>query len=529
MLPTRRDVTDRLFGVIAWLAVTLIGVKAYYLGFWTGSPVGAWADVRALMAISYADLVFVAIIWTIGRATLAIVASRPLGSRLVLLALQVFCAGCCVYAVASVVTFWLFGGFPSYQLLTLVGDVRMVRSSVAAYLTPAVVATLVLVPVAYLGLARVVTPWFVSGRVRSWLGPAVAAVALAWIFGGHLAYEADWPTRSGRRVADNPHWVLVSSWWRAVVGDGTVRLPDRIVAGDVEEFLPPKMPAAARLAIARQMSMRSRNAALMARRRPPNVILVVLESVGARWTSLGRGLYQTTPNLAAESAHAVVFDNFYAHIGRSSNSLAAMLMSVYPKLDFRDLTAEYPRLPGTTLARLFRDHGYRTAFATASDLGWAGWDTFLEERGFDELADYHGSACPMVSSWGIEDRCLVDSVIGGIDRDPARPFFIMAWTTQSHHPYEPTPGVPLLNFQREPIVDDYDLERYLNVVHETDHQLGRLFEAIRRAGISGETIVAVTGDHGQSFGYPHPSYMQGRADIRGGRARSVHALVSADL
>ena len=32
MQPTRRDVTDRLFGVIAWLAVTLIGVKAYYLG-----------------------------------------------------------------------------------------------------------------------------------------------------------------------------------------------------------------------------------------------------------------------------------------------------------------------------------------------------------------------------------------------------------------------------------------------------------------------------------------------------------------
>ena len=49
-----------------------------------------------------------------------------------------------------------------------------------------------------------------------------------------------------------------------------------------------------------------------------------------------------------------MFDNFYAHIGRSSNSLAAMLLSAYPQLDFRDITDEYPQLPGTSLASLFR-------------------------------------------------------------------------------------------------------------------------------------------------------------------------------
>jgi len=42
-----------------------------------------------------------------------------------------------------------------------------------------------------------------------------------------------------------------------------------------------------------------------------------------------------------------VLDNFYAHIGRSSNSLGSILLSAYPKLNFRDLTEEYPRLPGT--------------------------------------------------------------------------------------------------------------------------------------------------------------------------------------
>src|SRR5207237_9127375 len=75
--------------------------------------------------------------------------------------------------------------------------------------------------------------------------------------------------------------------------------------------------------------------------RLPLVIVVVLESVAARWAGLNGGPYDSTPILKAESAHALVADNFYAHIGRSSNSLVAILLSAYPKLGFREVTEEY--------------------------------------------------------------------------------------------------------------------------------------------------------------------------------------------
>ena len=126
--------------------------------------------------------------------------------------------------------------------------------------------------------------------------------------------------------------------------------------------------------------------------RPPNVILIVLESVAARWTSLN-GPYDTTTHLKAESGHALVFDNAYAHIGRSSNSLAAMLLSVYPKLDFREATQEPTGLTSTSLVTLFRSQGYQTAFFTPSDLRWADWNTFLADRGFDELHDSSTLPC----------------------------------------------------------------------------------------------------------------------------------------
>ena len=42
------------------------------------------------------------------------------------------------------------------------------------------------------------------------------------------------------------------------------------------------------------------------------------------------------------------------------------------------------------------------------------------------------------------------------------------------------PACPLLNLLREPVPDDYDLDRYLNVLHETDRISARLFDADSR-------------------------------------------------
>jgi arylsulfatase A-like enzyme len=147
-----------------------------------------------------------------------------------------------------------------------------------------------------------------------------------------------------------------------------------------------------------------------------------------------------------------------------------------------------------------------------SYLSWAGWSGFLQGSGFAELQDSNNFACtPPLSSWGVEDRCMVDAMVQWIDHDAQHPFFLLGWTDQTHHPYEPTPGVPMLNLMREPVSDDWDLGRYLNVLHETDNQLERLFDAIRRNGLEDNTVVVVVGDHGQAFGYPHDSYMQGRS------------------
>ena len=75
---------------------------------------------------------------------------------------------------------------------------------------------------------------------------------------------------------------------------------------------------------------------------------------------------------------------------------------------------------------------------------------------------------------------------------------------------EPSPGRPLMDLVQEPVPDEYELGRYLNILKETDEHLARLFDTVRQAGLADNTLIVITGDHGQAFGYPHNTYIQGR-------------------
>lgn len=499
-----------MFWAAVWLAIALVAVKAYYLGIPAALALTDFENyLWSLAAISYVDVLFAAICWAAARAILALAGDRGQATSAVSMVFVAFASFAAIYAVASVIFFGIFGGFLTYPLLALVGNLRMLRSSVATSLTPRVILALVGLPLTYAVLVET-TVRLVRPRNNPTNSSRIAFVPLGvWLILGIYGFSAAWTTRQDRRIAENPHWVLISSWWQVVSGDGTIRLTDHFPAADLTDFDPigPRPPSPT--SIVQQVARRA--GPKVAAPRPPNVILVVLESVAARWAGLNGGPYDSTPVLRAESMHALVADNFYAHIGRSSNSLAAILLSAYPKLGFRDVTEEYPNLAGTSLASLFRDRGYRTAFVTPSDLSWAEWAPFIKGRGFGELRDLHQLGCPQqISSWGVEDRCMVDGMLDFITQAPERPFFVMGWTTQTHHPYEPTPDIPLLSFQREPVPDQYELERYLNVLHETDHHLRRLFDTVRRLKLDQDTLIVVIGDHGQAFGYPHNTYIQGR-------------------
>jgi len=305
-----QPVTDagRLLWAALMLGVSLVAIKAYHLGV---PPRDGFSDyLRSLSAISYVDVLFAAACWAAARLVLLIVWRRPFAGRAVSGAFVVFAAFCCFYAVVNVILFGIVGGFLTYPLLALIGDVRMVRSSVGAHVTLPAIAGLIGIPCAYLAAVAALTRRMQAASSTRWVSASPAILAAAWVAAGHYAYVTEFYGRSDRQVADSPHWAIAASTWQVFADGGFVRMAGTFTPGDLADFEPPIVLPVKTASVASKVIRRAAATldvrAIAAARRPPNVVLVVLESVAARWTSLHNPLYGTTPTLQAESSRSAV-------------------------------------------------------------------------------------------------------------------------------------------------------------------------------------------------------------------------------
>ena len=125
-----------------------------------------------------------------------------------------------------------------------------------------------------------------------------------------------------RHLSVNPHIELVRSTWKGVTGLGKPSLHRDYPREYQDEF----KPLAQRQASAERMYPQ----VVAAGAPPKNVIVIVLESVGTKYLSLYGSRYNTTPTLIEEATHALVFENFYAHVPYTFCSFMALNFSIYP-------------------------------------------------------------------------------------------------------------------------------------------------------------------------------------------------------
>jgi phosphoglycerol transferase MdoB-like AlkP superfamily enzyme len=152
---------------------------------------------------------------------------------------------------------------------------------------------------------------------------------------------------------------------------------------------------------------------------------------------------------------------------------------------------------------VLHENGYRTAFFSTADWRFQQSDKFLSVRQFDLMQDLNSLPCDRAVfvedeaepySGGLDDGCLVDALANWVEMEGERPFFAMLWTVETHYPYflaqnEIDFGVP-----------DPAFNRYLNGLHHSDAEIGRLVEWLAETGQLDETLLVVTGDHGEAFG-----------------------------
>lgn len=479
------------------LAAILIVGKFILLPFpvQTAGEFFRWALRLALVAAP--DVCFVA-----GLGVVALTVNRAAASWSRVHGIMRFLGYTCFYAcgvfgVASVGIYrWTMAPL-SWQALEMAGGAENFSSSVTVYATWQTMLALLAAPAAAVLLPTVVK------RIRRWKSPGGPApqpvLRLRWAVGLLLviaAYglisrsyiHANWtdPNRWERRIAQSPHAVFLQSLLESfVLGE---RLPLDNEVADTSDF-ELRGPAVSTYAPASA--------------RPRNVVVIVLESTAAEYTSLARNAagesprfkQSVTPNLAAAvAAGGVVFENAYVQAPSSCKSLISLTAGIFPRTDWWLLVRDRPNFTVPTVAEVLVKQGYRTCFAHSGYWSWKNRDRYLTTRGGQTLIDADTLPAAAVNSWGISDEAMFGGVLDWIDQTPGQPFFAMAYTIETHHPYV------LHGAEQDFGVADATFNRYLNSLHETDQQIGKFLAGLRSRGVLDETLVIVTADHGECFG-----------------------------
>jgi hypothetical protein len=228
-----------------------------------------------------------------------------------------------------------------------------------------------------------------------------------------------------------------------------------------------------------------------------NVVVIHLESTGARYLRPYGAAEDPMPNLTRLADNAILFENAYTVYPETIKSFFAVQCSVHPAMDTPSET--YGRDFGPALAAVLRQRGYRTGLFHSGRFMYLGMDAAVQNRGYDTLEDAGAIGGDRESSFGIDEPSAVRRVLRWIDDlPPGLPFLVSYLPIAGHHPYV-TPD-------RGPFPGEEDVDRYRNALHYADAALGQLVDGLRARGLDRETLFVIFGDHGEAFGQHAGNY-----------------------
>ena len=237
--------------------------------------------------------------------------------------------------------------------------------------------------------------------------------------------------------------------------------------------------------------------------KPPNVVLIVLESVGALNLLTSGGLPSPiyTPNLAKLAQRGVLFNSVYSSFPGTTRSLVS-LHTGGRQATQGDIGEYEHRYEGPMLSRSMKALGYQTALFSGERLDVESCDVFLKQGDYDKFQDFARdlarlSPRNLIHSWGAREEYTIGLIDNWLD-ERKEPFYLEYMNVATHHPYGTPPGYRAPN----PGVDPQS--QYGNALHYSDRAVGALLASLERRGLLENTLIVVTGDHGEGFGDLHP-------------------------
>jgi arylsulfatase A-like enzyme len=255
----------------------------------------------------------------------------------------------------------------------------------------------------------------------------------------------------------------------------------------------------------------------------PNIVIVVLDTVRDDVPALADdGLPDPMPNLRALADGGTVFTNAWATAPWTLPSHASMMTGLLSSGHL--CTGHSPVLDGdlTTFAELLSDSGYESvAFFSnpwltdeMSGVMRGFRSRYVESRGDDRIHSLRGSQGGAASNANIAQWLS--------ERGDDSPFLLFVNYLETHLPYDPSPEVRasrLPDLSPDEIIttrwayefnagvhaaEEVDWDRvnrlYVGDAATSDALLGELVSMLDERGLSDDTVIIATSDHGENLG-----------------------------
>ena len=233
--------------------------------------------------------------------------------------------------------------------------------------------------------------------------------------------------------------------------------------------------------------------------RPPNVIVLVAESL--RWDQLTP---ETMPNTWAFSQQALRFTQHYSTGNGTREGLFGMFYGLHGSYWATFMHAARSPL----LMDRMRELNYAFDLRTSASFTYPEFDKTLFANVDPRMLHPADGELP---PWQ-RDAVNTDELLQFLDtRAPARPFLEFFFFESTHAAYsfpeesaltrDYQAGVDYTQLSRASLTQEIAplYNRYRNAAHWVDVQLGRVYAGLAERGLLENTIVIVTGDHGEEF------------------------------
>lgn len=261
----------------------------------------------------------------------------------------------------------------------------------------------------------------------------------------------------------------------------------------------------------------------------PNVIFVMLESLGTTAVGAYGNPLNPTPNLDRMATESWFFRHFYVPVTGTAKTVWASITGI-PDVSRSETATRNPLITNQhTLINALQD--YHKVYTIGGNSGWANMNALIRQS-VDDVALYEegGWKAKNVDVWGISDLDLfkeTDQILRGLPKD--KPFFAYIQTAGNHRPFT----IPAQNDGFETIdrplaeveaAGSRSVAQY-NAVRLLDFNLGRLMELAKEGGYFDNTLFVLFGDHNTRIA--NIDYMKPAFDQLGLESNNVPMLIYA--